>query len=243
MAGNVEETRRPGDFRLPNTSAGERRAARAHRLCASLAALALVTAVFAQGCGSSSSSPVGRATPAGSTVPPVAAAPGAFPTIPSMAQPQTVTGPQNAYTIEIPAGWQGTDLTMPGGFARRYGSLQGSVQGPQVTVRCAPGETIDALSTEDQHIVGNARGAYGVGGFTAVTVAGLRGKQTNYTIPLSGVAIGSGGAVVEARVVYLQGTSCAWQFLLQAFGTGQAQRYSGLFNQVLATFRPATPGG
>jgi hypothetical protein len=210
-----------------------------------LISLALALGLVAA-CGSGSKSP-----PSGSTS---TSSPGAASGSPSPAVAPTPAGPgsfqlqpddsaNTAFSIQFPVGWQAENVVVPGGFARRYFTTRDGARTVAITVRCAPGETIASLSKLDASLVGGTlHGQYNLAGLTSVTAGGLQGQTTDYTVPLGSTG-DPNGQQQESRVLYLQGTSCAWQILLQTFATGQRQVYSALFDAVLATFQPATPGG
>lgn len=221
---------------------------------------ALTIAVFAvvvplSGCSSSAKAPAsggatatrvsgtppasGTATspsPAANTSPAAAASatadPSAFQLVPN-------TGPNNAYTISVPSTWQIEDVAPT---IRRYVMFTNKTRVAQFTVNCAAGGTVADLSATDARLVQTIGGKYAVNGIIDVTVASLHGKQTEYTAPLTSTGT-TGGPNQETRVLYLQGTACAWQILMQTYGNGLLQHYTPLFDAILATFKPATPGG
>jgi len=200
-------------------------------------ALGLALAAVAAGCssggnGDKTATAAARATPAAPS--PTAIAPTPFdPT----ATPLKVDDfALDAYTIEIPDGWQAETFPSPGGFGRRYTAFESGARTAQVSVRCQRGATIESLSQQDQGLVDGIGGTYGIGGMTDVTAGGLSGKQTRYELAL-------GGQTQQTRALYLQGATCAWQILLQAYGLGTQERYAAVFDAILATFKPTAPAG
>jgi len=152
-------------------------------------------------------------------------------------QLEPVTGEFDSYIIQIPQGWQTEEIAAPGGFIRRYVMFQSDTRTrmASITLRCEPGAAVDLMMQEDAKVVDSVNGKYGLGGTKDVRVANLSGKQTDYTV--------TAGAPVASRVVYLGGASCGWRILFQVFGGGELQPYAQLFDKMLATFQPGTPGG
>jgi hypothetical protein len=200
-----------------------------------LVAVAAVAGACSAGAGKGLTpvpAPSALATPAPAQSPapaPTAVDPAAVPLQPD-------AGAEGAYTIQVPVGWTAENIPAPGGFGRRYTLFVDGARSAQVTVRCERGASIDSLVTTDSRLVGSLQGQYGSGGMADVVVGGLTGRATAYTLVV-------GGVPQETRAVYLQGTLCGWQILLQAFGRGQLARYTPLFERVLATFSPSIAGG
>jgi hypothetical protein len=149
---------------------------------------------------------------------------------------QPDSGAVDAYTIQIPTDWQAENIPAPGGFGRRYTLSENGTRAAQLTVRCERGASIDDLAATDKRLITSIYGTYGANGVTDVTLAGLQGHATDYSI-------GGKGLTQDSRVMYLQGKICGWQILLQAFGSGQLPRYIPLFELILSTFKPVAEGG
>ena len=158
------------------------------------------------------------------------------PIAPASVTLQPDTGAQDAYNIEIPASWQAENIPAPGGFGRRYTLFENGNRIAQLTVRCERGATIADLAATDERLITSIQGTYGANGVTDVTLAGLQGQSTDYSI-------GGMGLAQDARVIYLQGKVCGWEIILQAFGSGQLPHYTLLFETILATFKPVAAGG
>ena len=212
-----------------------------------VALLLVPLAIVAGGCSSNSKSNSTATPPADATSAPSPTATATGPSPTSATESATADGSggfnlqpdansTDAYTIEVPVGWQAENIPEPGGFGRRYSFILNGAQTAQVTVRCQAGGTVADLMQADQSIVTSLGGVYGTGGSMDVTVGGMPGKQTGYTLTV-------GGRPQETRVLYLQGKICGWVLLLQAFGAGQLAHYTPLFNAIVATFNPVMAGG
>ena len=188
-------------------------------------------------CSSGSGSTPASTRPAGgSTSSPQPSAVVATQVDPATVPLQPDSAAQQGYTISVPADWQAENIPMPGGFGRRYTMFNGGARQVQITVSCNANTTVSTMQTQDNSIVQSLKGTYAVNGMTDVTLAGLQGKSTDYSLIV-------GGLKQESHVIYLQGKTCGWRLLMQGFGAGVLERYTTLLERISATFKPADAAG
>ena len=212
-------------------------APRARRFRAFAVALLMALALVAlQACRSESNTP---ATPTAAPVvatPTEAAVVVPLPVDPNSFTLQTANGGPNTFEIGVPNGWAPEAVEAVNGFASRWVFTQGRNRIAQITVRCTRDGTVLSMTGEDASLVEHIHGVYELEKAMPITLAGLTGKQVDFSVKL-------GTSTSDQRTVYLEDPVCGWRITLQVYYSGDRDRYAQLFQRVLGTFRPLVQPG
>jgi hypothetical protein len=136
------------------------------------------------------------------------------------------------YSISYPEGWDATRATPSTPFAGFTWSLSARPIA-QLTVNWSQGQnqTIDSLMALDAAILPRGGGVMPAES-TPVQAGGLPGKEVTYTTSF-------GGLPIEQVVVYVVKGDIGWRIGLATYGgTGSLQQSLGLFDRIIASFRP-----
>jgi hypothetical protein len=142
--------------------------------------------------------------------------------------------PGGLFAVKYPEGWR-VDSGGLAGAGAMFTWQSGPIPSARVTVSCtqtAGATTYEDLLAQDAALIGRF-GNIASAGLADVEVGGVTGKRLRFFTNVQGILY------VEQDMVYAIVGDCAWRLQLQSWGQGTIDQYSGLFEQMVASFRPA----
>ena len=174
--------------------------------------------------------------PTGSPVasPPSSQATSTAPTVEPGATLVDFQSPSGLFRIRYPEGWTTTESGVAGSGFTFTLQRPGGTAAARVAVSCTRSleqATYDELIAEDVRFAGSY-GDIEPSEREDIEVAGVAGKRLRYFTNFQGVAY------VEHDLVYALAGDCAWRLHLQSWGKDTIGRYTGLFEEMVASFQP-----
>jgi len=140
--------------------------------------------------------------------------------------------PGGLFAVKYPAGWR-VDSWGVAGAGAVFTWQSGPIPFARVTISCThtTGEiTYDDLLAQDAAMLGRF-GNIASAPPVDVEVGGVTGQRLRFFTNAQGV-------YVEQDMVYALVGDCAWRLQLQSWGEGTIDQYTGLFEEMVASFRP-----